>query len=61
MLEFWLIFLLALFTGNVTMGQLSAISSDTLDPFVNVYMEWPCGEELCYLTIDEDLHVETGP
>lgn len=61
MLEFWLIFLLALLSGNVTMGELSSIVSDDLEPFTNVYMEWPCGDETCFLTIDENLMINTGP
>jgi len=50
--RFWLVFLLALLNGQVNMSEDSSISSDNLVPEVHRQLNWPCGEEICFIDLN---------
>ena len=61
MFEFFLFFVIALFSGNIQLVEISAISSDNPVAYSETILEWPCGwidKETCWWNITTG---ETGP
>lgn len=64
MIEFLLGLVIALFNGTAMFSEIGAINSDTNAFDTRLIIEWPClpdYDETCFMWIENNVIVETGP
>jgi hypothetical protein len=60
MIEFLIGLLIAFLSGTLSVSAASSMTSDSPTQRVSYELQWPCGDETCWLVYD-DGKVETGP